>query len=107
MVAAVVCVLLVLAGWVAGRQGPEAHTAEAGCLSAVETISCELPDGWTVGVPLDLGWTSARGVEHDGGRPSCLPPTGRGLEGPVRLAWVPVEVDGRSWRHVVWVTCLT
>ena len=106
VVAAVVCVLLVLAGWAVGRQRPEVHTAEVRCLSAVGTISCELDDDWTISVPLDVGWSSPSGGDHLDGRPDCLPPTGRGLEGPVEVSWIPVEVHGRSWRHVVWVTCL-
>ena len=52
---------------------------------------------------LDVGWTSASGTAHEGGRPACLPPTGD--VGPVELSWVPVTTDGRSWRQVVWVTC--
>jgi hypothetical protein len=51
-------------------------------------------------------WIDAAGFTHEDGRPECLPPTGRGLEGPVRVAWTAVEVGGRSWRQVVAVTCL-
>lgn len=107
VVAAVLLLVVValLAYW-AGRSQSRVVEAEVGCLSAVGTISCELPDGWTVGVPKDVGWTDIRGASHEDGRPACLPPSGRGLEGPVRLSWVPAEVDGRSWRQVVWVTCL-
>lgn len=47
------------------------------------------------------------GTFHEGSRPECLPPTGRGLEGPVRITWVPVEADGMGWRQVVAVTCLS
>ena len=106
MVAAGLFVLLALAAYVVGRNQPLVHTAEVECMSAPGAISCELPDGWTLGVPSDVGWTAASGAQHDSGRPACLPPTGRGLDGPVRLSWVPVEVDDRSWRQVVWVTCL-
>lgn len=80
------------------------HEQGVECLSMKTQISCELEDGWTVAVPVDVRWGDDQG-EHDGSRPSCLPPTGRGLEGPVELAWVPVEADGTGWRQVVWVTC--
>ena len=82
----------------------EHHEAGVHCLSARETISCELDDGWTVSVPDDVSWSRA-GTGHEGERPACLPPTGRGLEGPVDLVWVPVEADGSRWRQVVWVGC--
>ena len=97
--------LLLLAAYVAGRSQPRVRTDTVECLSAVGTISCELDGEWTFGVPLDVSWTSGS-HDHTDGRPACLPPTGRGLEGPVEVSWVPVEVDGRSWRQVVWVTCL-
>ena len=105
-IATAVCLVLVMAAYVAGRRHPVVHTEEAGCLLAVGSISCELSDDWTIGVPRDVGWTSASGAAHEGGRPGCLPPTARGVEGPVRLSWIDAEVDGRSWRQVVWVTCL-
>ena len=98
--------LLALGAYVLGTNQPRVHTAEVECMSAPGTISCELPDGWYVGVPLDVGWSSASGGDHFDGRPECLPPTGRGLEPPVRVSWIPVEAEGRGWRQVVWVTCL-
>jgi hypothetical protein len=82
----------------------EHHESGVRCLSADGAISCELPDDWTVSVPLDVSWSGAGG-SHEGSRPACLPPTGRGLEGPVELVWVPVEADGSEWREVVWVGC--
>ena len=106
---AILVVLLagVLAGaFLLGQRNPRVVVEEAGCLSAKAFISCELADGWTIGVPRDVWWTDASGDRHDGGRPTCLPPTGIGLEGPVRLAWTSVEVDGTSWRQVLSVTCL-
>jgi hypothetical protein len=74
------------------------------CHSAEKQISCELEDDWTVSVPLDVHWTDAD-ASHSGARPRCLPPGGRGLEGPVSLTWVPVETDGQGWRQVVSVGC--
>jgi len=93
------------AGYVAGRD-PRVVTEEVGCLSASRVIGCTLRDGWDLSVPLDVAWTDASGAFHEGGRPDCLPPTGHGLEGPVRVAWTDVEVDGRRWRQVLSVTCL-
>jgi hypothetical protein len=84
------------------------HEAEVRCLSAVGDISCtDDPDPGHAEfrVPRDVAWTDANGDFHEGDRPQCLPPTGRGLEGPVGITWVKVEVSGRSWRQVVGVAC--
>jgi hypothetical protein len=105
---AVVAALVVAAvAFLVGQRSPTMAAAEVGCLSAEGVISCTLPDGWDIEVPRDVGWTDVRGRRHQNGRPQCLPPTGIGLEEPVRLHWLPVEVDGSSWRQVVWVTCLS
>ncbi|MCW2773462.1 MAG: hypothetical protein JWN91_1788 [Nocardioides sp.] len=89
------------AGFAVGR-GSRVVTEDVGCLSAEGVIGCTLRDGWDVSVPLDVAWTDAQGTFHQGGRPQCLPPTGRGLEGPVRIAWTKVEAGGIGWRQVVW-----
>lgn len=94
-----------LAGFATGR-GSRVVTEEVSCLSMEGQIGCTLSDGWDVSVPLDVAWTDAHGTFHEEGRPRCLPPTGRGLEGPVRLAWTKVEAQGIGWRQVVWVGCL-
>ncbi|GAA1794518.1 hypothetical protein GCM10009795_045090 [Nocardioides hankookensis] len=97
---------LSLGGYVVGHLRPATvHHERAGCLSAPGAISCDLSDGWTIGVPRDVSWTDVQGAWHDDGRPQCLPPTGRGLEGPVGLSWVEAEVDGVGWRQVVHVDC--
>ena len=107
---AVGAVVLVLAaavlGYLLGRQDPREHVEEVSCLSAAGVISCELEDDWTIAIPRHVMWTDVRGTVHEDTRPACLPPTGRGLEGPVRVTWVPVEADGMGWRQVVAVTCL-
>lgn len=105
VVAAGVFVLLAMLAYVVGTSQPRVRTAEVECLSAPGAISCEMADGWMLGVPTDVAWTSGSHDRLDG-RPACLPPTGRGLEGPVEVSWVPVEVHGRSWRQVVHVACL-
>jgi hypothetical protein len=107
--AASACLLLGLGiGYGIGQQRPAMHHAEVRCLSAVGAISCtDDPNAGNgeFGVPRDVAWTDANGVFHEGDRPECLPPTGRGLEGPVDITWVEVEVSGTSWRHVVGVEC--
>lgn len=106
LVAALVAIVaLVVAAYFVGRTRPVVHRDTARCLSAEGAISCDLPDGSTIGVPRDVSWTDARGPGHLDGRPACLPPSGIGLEGPVGLSWVDVEVDGISWRQVVRVDC--
>lgn len=92
-------------GYTAGSSS-RVVTEEVDCLSAQEAIGCTLNDGWDVSVPLDLAWRDASGIFHESGRPDCLPPTGRGLEGPVRISWTEVEVDGTGWRQVLQVACL-
>jgi hypothetical protein len=81
-------------------------TEEVGCLSAEGVIGCTLADGWDVSMTLDISWTDAQGSFHESGRPECLPPTGRGLEGPVRISWTDMDVDGTGWRQVLHVVCL-
>ncbi len=89
-----------------GRGQPDVVESELGCFSGATSIVCELPSGATLRVPQDIGWTDSAGADHFDGRPGCLPPTGRLLDNPVRLSWLPLEVYGRPLRQVVWVTCL-
>ena len=104
LTAGIVAMLVGLAGFAFGQLHPRVHEEVTSCLSAPGSISCELDDGWTVSVPKDVTWTDANGTHMDG-RPDCLPPSGTGLEGPVRLGVVPVSMDGMTWRQVVWVAC--
>jgi hypothetical protein len=94
---------LLLFQW--GRSQPQVFEASVECLSAPGTISCELPDGWTISIPRDVKWTDRHGDFHEDGRPGCLPPTGIGLEGPVRMWWTEVEAGGMGWRQVIMVGC--
>jgi hypothetical protein len=95
-------------GYIAGQQRPAMQEAEVRCLSAIGAISCtDDPDPghgefW---VPRDVAWIDSGGSLHMGDRPECLPPTGRGTEGPVGITWVTVEVSGASWKQVVGVEC--
>jgi hypothetical protein len=99
-------VLVALLAYLAGSKTSRVDVEETSCLSSVGTISCELSDGWTVSVPLEVSWAEPDGTFHSDGRPDCLPVKGRGLTGPVQLGIRPVAMDGRSWRQVVWVQCL-
>lgn len=92
------------AGFRVGR-GSQVATEEVSCLALRAQIGCTLHDGWDVSVPLDVPWTDSSGTFHESGRPDCLPPTGRGATGPVRVVWTKVEVGGSGWRQVVWVGC--
>lgn len=74
----------------------QAHSAEG-------AISIETGD-WTYAVPLDgVSWTDWNGVWHDSGRPECLPPSEQTI--PVTFAAVEVNVEGMTWRPVVWISC--
>lgn len=105
VVAVLVLAAVALVGYLAGSTS-RVVAEEVGCLSAEGVIGCTLSDGWEVSIPLDVPWTDAGGAFHQGGRPSCLPPTGRGLEDPVRVSWTEVDVDGTGWRQVLHVACL-
>ncbi|MBS2938027.1 hypothetical protein KDN32_09765 [Nocardioides sp. J2M5] len=106
--AAALLVVGLAIGYIAGQQRPAMHEAEVRCLSAIDTISCtDDPDPghgefW---VPRDVAWIDSTGGFHMGGRPECLPPTGRGTEGPIAITWVTVEASGRSWKQAVGVEC--
>lgn len=103
--AVLILVAVELLGYTAGSSS-RVVTEEVGCMSAEGVIGCTLGDGWDVSIPLDVSWTGAEGTFHESGRPERLPPTGRGLEGPVRISWTDVDVGGRGWRHVLHVACL-
>lgn len=104
--AAVLAVAAVLGAYAWGTAHPKVRTDEVVCLSVRAQIGCTMSDGFDVAVPTDVAWTDVRGAWHENGRPRCLPPTGIGATGPVRIHWLPVEADGVSWRQVVAVTCL-
>ena len=107
-VLAMAVLMLVAVGFIGYTAGSNSRvvTEEVGCLSAEGVIGCTLDDGWDVSIPLDVSWTDAEGTVHESGRPECLPPTGRGLEAPVRVSWTEVDVDGTGWRQVLHVACL-
>ena len=108
-VGAAACLVLGLGiGYIVGQQRPAMHQAEVTCLSAVGAISCTddpEPGHGEFWVPRDVAWTDSSGSLHMDGRPECLPPTGRGTEGPVGITWLTVEVSGTSWKQAVGVEC--
>ena len=101
---AIALIVVAVAGYLLGHRARIVRES-VGCLSADKVISCTLDDGWTVSVPLDVAWSDVNDTFHQQGRPTCLPPTGRGLEGPVQIAWTKVEAGDIGWRQVVWVGC--
>jgi hypothetical protein len=58
-------------------------------------------DGWQYNIPLDVNWYSTTGGFHEGGPPTCLT---KGLH-LISFGYVPVTLEGSSWRQVVWVSC--
>ena len=95
-----------VAGYVAGHERSSMHEAEVACMSAPGSISCgpvDSPGDAEYGVPLDVAWTK-NGTFHSGGRPACLPPTGRGTV-QVHVTWTEVETGGIRWKQVVGVHC--
>ncbi|SDK81846.1 hypothetical protein SAMN05428985_106212 [Nocardioides sp. YR527] len=84
-----------------GQRNAQAKPEPAVCVAGDPIISCQLDDGWTVGLSPDVLRNGSSGVDGEG-RPACLKPGDR-----IRTTvWViPVEVDGMRWRHVLRVEC--
>jgi hypothetical protein len=103
-VLAIVALVAAIGGYLVGtnRSGVSIYTGKAHSVQA--QISIIGNDGWVYGVPLDVQWTDAGGVWHEGDRPACLPPDGD-LVAPVTFAATQVTVNGMTWRPVVWVSC--
>jgi hypothetical protein len=103
-VLAVVALVAALGGYLAGsnRSGVLIYAGKA--YSTQGQIAITAKDGWVYNVPLDVHWTDAGGVWHEGDRPVCLPPVGE-VPAPVTFAATQVTVNGMTWRPVVWVSC--
>jgi hypothetical protein len=103
-VLAVVAIVAALGGYLVGtnRSGVSIHTGKAHSVQAQISVTGE--DGWVYSVPLDVNWTDASGVWHEGDRPVCLPPVGD-VPAPLKFAATQVTVNGMTWRPVVWVSC--
>jgi hypothetical protein len=101
---AVVVLVAALGGYLAGsnRSGISIYSGKA--YSTQGQIAITAKDGWVYNVPLDVHWTDASRVWHDGDRPVCLPPVGD-VPAPVTFAVTQVTANGRTFRPVVWVSC--
>ena len=91
-----------LVGHVRGQSHPRVVEERVSCYSAIP-ISCQMDDGWYVGVPTDVHWVDSEGSHHQDGRPDCLPPTA--TEHSVTVGVMPVDMGDTMWRQVVWVRC--
>ena len=61
-------------------------------------------DDWTYGFSADVAWVDERGTWNHGSHPACL----RHHESVnVRFAAAEVNVEGTTWRPVVWIDCRT
>lgn len=84
---------------------PDSWTGTGMALSAEGAIAVIVEDGTDYSIPLDVSWTDVQGRNFDGGRPDCLPPTGK-EEGPVQVIAEEVTTPLGTNRQVVHVTCL-
>jgi hypothetical protein len=99
-----VCLMVagVLSGCGASAFSPNIQTGRADVNAAGDGGSITTSD-WTYGLPTEgVNWVDAEGTLHGAGRPECLAP---GTSTQVRFAAVNVEVDGQTWRSVVWISC--
>jgi hypothetical protein len=103
-VLAVVVLVAALAGYLAGSNRSRISIYSGKAYSMQGQIAITAKDGWVYNVPLDVRWTDASGVWHDGDRPVCLPPVGE-VPAPVTFAATQVKVNGMTFRPVVWVSC--
>ncbi|MDP3890682.1 hypothetical protein [Nocardioides sp.] len=93
-------------GYLTGQGRSHLHETEVACLSAPGVMSCgpiDAPGRAEYLVPKDVAWTQD-GAYHSGGRPDCLPPTGRGAV-EVRVTWTEVDFGGVTSKRVVGVHC--
>lgn len=100
--AAGIAVVLLGTGYLIGtlRAGAMMHT---GVAYAAETQISVTADDWTYDIPLAVPWTDAHGTLHFGDRPSCLPASLQNVS--VKFAAVEVNINGTTYRQVVWVSC--
>lgn len=78
---------------------------QVGVASGVDGVITTIEaDGWTYSVPDGVMWVDPTGVWHDSGRPACLPSTSAAVM-EVAFGSMVAEIEGGSWRPVVWVSC--
>lgn len=91
------------AGFASGHQSvTTTHTAVGQAYSTRYEITVTA-GGWAYAIPLDVPWTDASGASHDGGRPSCVPPTG--VVNNVHFEWTAWRSGAMAGRAVVHVDC--
>lgn len=99
------CLLAGLLGFLVGvnRSGLTIRSCRAYVAPTQATATCG--DGWAYAIPVDgVKWRDASGSWHDAGRPDCLPPGSQEVS-RITFATVDANVNGVSWRPVVWVSC--
>jgi hypothetical protein len=103
LVPALILLATVVALLWAGRQDPDAVQWTTGHASVTGTQATIDADGWTFGPASTVNeWIDQQGSRHQASWPDCLPD---GMDGDVRVAWVPYELDGGSSRVIVAVDC--
>jgi hypothetical protein len=98
------CLLVagILSGCTSSAISPNIQTGRADVNETGDGGSITTSD-WTYGLPTEgVSWVDRQGSLHDRGRPECLAP---GTSTQIRFAAVNVEVDGVTWRPVVWLSC--
>jgi hypothetical protein len=83
------------------RNGPSFHVGRADVTAAGG--GSITTDDWTYGLPSDVAWTGRDGRWRDHGQPDCLPPGA--IVNDLRFAAVEVNVEGTTWRQVLFVDC--
>ena len=85
-----------------GTVSPAIQTGRADLNAAGDGGSISTGD-WTYGLPTEgVMWMDRQGTRHDSGLPECLAP---GTSTDVKFAAVEVQVDGATWRPVIWISC--
>jgi len=92
----------ILAGCGGGAVRPDIQTGRAD-VNAAGNGGSIITSSWTYGLPTEgVTWVDRLGIVHESGRPECLAPA---TSTDVRFAAVEVDVDGSTWRAVVWISC--
>jgi hypothetical protein len=95
-------VLAILSSCGLATVSPNIQTGRADVNQAGDGGSITTSD-WTYGLPTTgMTWVDSNGSVHDGGRPECLAP---GTSTQVRFAAVDVQIEGSTYRSVVWLSC--
>lgn len=102
VIGAVLVAGVLLAGCGDGALRPATQTGRADVDMAGDGGTIHT-DAWDYELPISgVAWVDGAGTLHDGGRPECLVP---GASTQIRFASVEVQLDGTTWRPVVWISC--